>query len=163
MVHVGSGTTVFDDLSATFTIAEGVVQNKDLTLSLPNFVTSGAGWVNLGDQSIDYLLSPKALKARDGKGLSVPVRIKGSWQSPKIIPDLEAALEQNLAEERAKAEAEIKARAEEEKKKLEAKAKKKVSDALGVEVRDGQKIEDAVKQKLEDKAKEGLLNLLGKN
>ena len=160
---VGSGTTVFDDLSATFTIAEGVVQNKDLALSLPNFVTSGAGWVNLGDQSIDYLLSPKALKARDGKGLSVPVRIKGSWQSPKIIPDLEAALEQNLAEERAKAEAEIKARAEEEKKKLEAKAKKKVSDALGVEVKDGQKIEDAVKQKLEDKAKEGLLNLLGKN
>lgn len=157
---VGSGTTVFDDLNATFAINDGVVLNQDLQLSLPNFVTSGEGQVNLGAQSLNYLLSPKALKARDGKGLSVPVRIKGPWSGPKIIPDLEAAMEQNLAEEKAKAEAKVKAAVDAEKKKVEEKAKKKVEKVLGVELKDGEKVEDTVKKKLESEAKKGLLNLL---
>lgn len=159
---VGSGTTVFDDLNASFSIKEGVVTNKDLKLSLPNFATFGEGQINLGGQTIDYLLSPKALKARDGKGLSIPVRIKGPWSGPKIIPDLEAAVNQNLEAEKAKAEAKVKAAVEAEKKKIEEKAKKKVEKALGVEVQKGQKVEDAVKKKIEDEAKKGVLKLLGK-
>jgi len=171
--QVDNGTTVFDDMGASFQIANGVVDNQDLKFTLPNFETTGAGQIDLGNRMIDYIISPKATKARNGEGLSVPLRIKGSWDNPKLTADLQAAIDQNLAKEKAELEAKAKAKIEEEKKKLEDKAKaaidaekKRVEDqvkkSIGVETQDGQSIEDALKQKLQDEAAKGLLNLLGK-
>lgn len=129
------GTTIFDSSTASFTIANGVLTNKDLDMKLPILSAKGEGTIGLGPQNIDYLFTPISLTARDGRGLSVPVRIRGPWASPKITLDLEKALELNAAEEKKKLEAEAKA-------KLNAKLK----DKLGVEVKEGQSTEDAVKE-----------------
>ena len=156
--QVEKGTTVFDDMSASFNIAGGVVDNRDLKFTLPNFETTGRGQVDLGNRSLDYTISPKATKARGGEGISVPLRIQGSWDKPKLTPDMQAVIDQNLAKEKAELEAKAKEKIEAEKKKLEAKVKEK----LGVSSQDGQSVEDAVRQKIEEEAKKGLLNLLGK-
>jgi AsmA protein len=147
------GTTIFDDLGASFAMTGGDLQNDDLKLTLPGLEAGGKGRVGLGARDIDYLFTPVALQARGGKGLAIPVRIKGPWASPKIIPDLKAAIDLNLAEEKKALE-----------QKVETKVKEKLKQELGVEVKEGQKIEDAVKegvqQKLEDEVKKGLLKLL---
>lgn len=156
--QVEKGTTVFDDMGASFAIANGVLDNRDLKFSLPNFETTGAGQIDLGARTIDYTISPKATKVRDGQGVSVPLKIKGSWDSPKLTADVQAAIDQNLAKEKAELEAKAKEKIDAEKKKLEQKAQEK----LGITVQEGQSVEDALKQKLQDEAAKGLLNLLGK-
>ena len=117
---------------------------------------------------MDYLLTPKSLNARDGKGLAIPVRLKGPWSNLKITPDLEAALQQNLEHEIKDAE-----------KKLTDRAKEEAAKKLGIILEDDQSLEDALKEKakqaLQEKVEEqlkgkieqelsnGLKNLFGGN
>ena len=143
----GGGTTVFDSMAATWTIADGVLTNEDLLMDLPNVQAKGAGTVGLGQQNIDYTFTPQ-LKNDTDTGLAVPVRVKGPWADPKIWPDLEAVVNQNFADE---------------KKQLEEKAKQAVADKLGVATEEGQSLEDAAKKKLEEEVGNQLLKLLGKN
>lgn len=144
------GTTVFDSLTASFSINKGVLTNSDLLMSLKNFRADGAGKVNLGARTLDYLFTPTALRANAGQGISVPVRIHGPWSSPSITPDLTKVIE---------------AAAEGKVKELEDDAKQKVLDKVGNEldttITDSDQIEDALKKKLEDEAKKGLLKLFG--
>ncbi|MDF1855262.1 AsmA family protein [Pseudooceanicola sp.] len=146
------GTTIFDKISATFTIADGDLVNRDLAMALASITASGDGRIGLGKQDIDYLFTPISLKARDGRGIAVPVRIKGPWASPQILPDLEKAIDLNLADE---------------KKALEDKARAKIdenlSDKLGVEKQEGESTEDALKRKAEEEVLKGLGKLLGGN
>jgi len=143
------GATGFDSMSATFTITDGVLSNNDLVVSMPDVTATGEGRVGIGARTIDYLFTPNALKARGGRGLAVPVRIRGPWAAPKITADIAKAIDLNLAEE---------------KKKVEDKAKAKIEGAvakeLGVEVQEGQTLEDAVKKEVQDQAVKGLLKLL---
>lgn len=143
------GTTIFDTLDASFTLEKGNMRNSDLKLLLPNVEATGKGRIGLGARDIDYLFTPVALKARDGKGLAIPVRIKGPWSGPKITPDLGAAVDLNFAEE--KKELEDKAKAE---------VQKKLEEKLDMQVEEGQSLEDAVKQKAEEELLRGLQNLL---
>lgn len=141
------GTTIFDSLSATAVIKDGVLSNDDLTLDLPSIIATGKGTVGLGPRNIDYTFNPQ-LKAEAGDGLAVPVRMQGSWDAPKIWPDLEALVGQNL---------------EAEKKKVEEALKNEVSKKLGVVAEEGENIEDTVKKKVEDEVGKQLKNLLGGN
>ena len=145
---VQGGTTVFDSLTANFAITDGVLRNDDLAMLLPNFTTTGAGQIDLGAQSLDYTVTPKALRLNEGKGVAVPVRISGAWANPKIRPDLKAAIDLNLAEEKAKVEAEVKAKVTE-----------KLEEELGITTQEGQSVEDAVKDKVEDAVKDKLRSL----
>ncbi|WP_170346099.1 AsmA family protein [Ruegeria atlantica] len=144
------GTTVFNSLTASFTIDQGVLTNSDLLMSLKNFRADGTGTVDLGGRNIDYLFTPVALRANSGQGISVPVHIKGPWSDPSIKPDLTKVIE---------AAADVKV------KELEDDAKQKVFDKVGNEldttITDSDQIEDAIKNKLEEEAKEGLLKLFG--
>lgn len=143
------GTTVFDSLTATFTIENGDMRNDDLVLSLPVIGARGQGRIGLGTQDIDYLFTPGLRREGTEEVLEIPVRISGPWAAPKIRPDLTAA---------------AKARAQEELDALEEnarqKATEKVRDELGVTVEEGQDPEEAVKDALEDKAKRRLFELL---
>jgi AsmA protein len=149
--QVGGGTTVFDSLGATWIIDAGVLRNEDLLLKLKNYEARGAGQVGLGQQTIDYTFTPVALRANEGNGIAIPVRIRGPWANPTIQPDLEAAIDLNLG-----------AKIEEEKAKIKAEAKaavrEKVAEELGV-VDEGQSLEDAARQKVEDKLKNKLLGI----
>lgn len=149
--QTGGGTTVFDSLGATWTIDKGVMRNNDLLLKLANYEARGTGQVGLGAQTIDYTFTPIALRANEGNGIAIPVRILGPWSNVSIRPDLEAAIDLNLG-----------AKLDEEKAKLEAKAKEAVRAKVAEELNitdTGQDLEDAAKDKLENEVKKGLLKL----
>lgn len=144
------GTTVFDDLSATYTIAAGQLLNEDLQLLLSNFRAEGAGRIGIGPQDMDYTFTPIALRANSGKGLAIPVRITGPWTSPRIIPDLGAAFD-----------VDVDGKIEEARQDARQKVEEKVIEELNVTPQEGQSVEDALKDKLEGQAKRGILKLLG--
>lgn len=135
------GTTVFDSLSATFTMDKGNLYNKDLLLKLPIVSATGEGRVGLGARDIDYLFTPKTGGADVEGGIIIPVRIRGPWADPKIWPDMEKVIDQNLKEEK-----------EAVKKKVEDKVKEK----LKLPTEEGQSVEDAAKKKLEEEVLKGL-------
>ena len=153
------GTTVFDNLSASSTLKNGVASNDDLIFSLSSFETRGAGQIDIGKRNLDYTLTPNAKPARAGEGLAIPVHIHGSWEAPKFQPDLNAALNLNFAEEKEALEVKAKERIEAEKQNLEERAKEALGDALP----DAKNVEDALKKELEKGAAGGLLKLLGNN
>ena len=168
--------TVFNSINATFAIKDGVLSNDDLLFVAPLAKAQGAGVVGIGTQTLKYRVTPVALMADDGTGgISVPVLISGTWANPKFRPDLQALIDQNLADEKAALEAKIaaekaaaEARLQAEKAKLEARlaaekarALQRAQEVLDVEIQEGETLEDAAKRKLENEAKRGLLNLLG--
>lgn len=142
------GTTIFDSIDASFRMEKGSLFNDDLALQLASLRAEGKGRIGLGPRDIDYLFTPISLKARDGRGIAIPVRIRGPWSDPAILPDLEAAVKLNLDEER---------------QALEQRAEDKVLEKLGVEKQEGERAEDAVRRRLEEEALKGLGRLLGGN
>mmetsp|Transcript_28859 Transcript_28859/g.54956 ORF Transcript_28859/g.54956 Transcript_28859/m.54956 type:complete len:642 (+) Transcript_28859:399-2324(+) len=145
---VGGGTTVFDSLGATWDINAGVLRNDDLLLKLANYEARGAGQVGLGAQMIDYTFTPIALRANEGTGIAIPVRIRGPWSGPSILPDLEAAIDLNFSEEKER----LKTKAEEA-------VRNKLAEELGVSGDAAQDLEGAAKTKIEDEIKKGLRSL----
>lgn len=159
--YVGEGQkTIFDAITASFTMQDGVLRNEDLTLAAPYISAKGAGRVGLGARDLDYRLVATALAQADGTGgVTVPVLISGPWAQPKFRLDLQAMLDQNLAEEKERLKE--KARAEEER------AKAKLEAELGIERQDGENLENAAKRRaqeaLEAEAARALRRLLGGN
>ena len=115
-------------------------------MKLISFTATGKGQIGVGPRNIDYTVTPVSITAREGETISVPVRIRGSWDNPKISVDLEKALEANF---------------EEEIDAAKDKFRDKVSKELGVEREDGQSVEDVLEDKLKDGAESGLKKLLG--
>ncbi|WP_412555245.1 AsmA family protein [Shimia sp. MIT1388] len=144
---VTGGTTVFNSMVASWTIADGVLSNRDLLMKLSRLSATGKGTVGLGLRTIDYVFSPQ-LHGPDGPSLIVPVKINGSWSNPSVVPDLEEAVKRSFDKD-------IKA--------VEDEAKQKLEKELGLEKKEGQSTEDAIKDKLEKEALRGLQNLLGGN
>ncbi|MEO0938136.1 MAG: AsmA family protein [Pseudomonadota bacterium] len=145
---VGGGTTVFDSLGMTFAMEGGNLRNDNLLLKLASYEARGAGRIGLGAQDIDYTFTPIALNANEGSGIAIPVRIRGPWSGPRILPDVEAAIDLNLAAEK-----------EALKDRAEQAVKDKVAEELGVSPGDGQSLEDAVKDRLENEVRDGLRRL----
>lgn len=149
--NVGGGTTLFDQAVATIAIENGVMRTSDMLMSLPKLQASGAGRVDLPPKTLDMLLTVLAPDARSGRGLSIPVRVKGPWSSPQIRVDAAEAINQNLAEEREALE-----------NRARAKVNEAIEEKLGVTVGEGETLEDSLRKSLEDRAAKGLLDLLGK-
>ncbi|MBR9762507.1 MAG: AsmA family protein [Rhodobacteraceae bacterium] len=145
---VSGGTTIFDATMASFTISEGVLRNDDLRMQLASITATGEGQVNLGAQSLNYLFTPVALKDDQGRGLAIPVRIRGPWASPQILPDLERALQLNADIDREEVEQRAKDRVQSE-----------LQERLGVSQEEDESGEDAIRRGLEDKLKNELQNL----
>ncbi|MFU1479334.1 AsmA family protein [Roseovarius sp. C7] len=99
---VTGGTTVFDEMSASFAIKDGNMQGDDLKMSMPLARATGTGRIGLGAQDLNYTFTPSLLEGDSRKGLAIPVRIKGPWANPKIYPDLEAAIDLNFKAEKEK-------------------------------------------------------------
>lgn len=161
--YVGEGQkTIFDSVTASFTIAGGVLQNDDLAMVSPLVNLTGAGKVGLGARNLTYRLKATALADAEGKGgLTAPLLIKGPWADPTFTLDLKALADQELADEKAALEARAKERAAE----IEAAARAKLEEELGVTQQEGETLEDAVKRRGEeiitDEAAKALEKLLG--
>lgn len=86
--------TDFSELAATFNITNGLAQNDNLRLVSPALRVTGAGNIMLPAREIDYTARPVLAVNQDAQpagqagGLGVPVKIQGSWDDPKITPDL---------------------------------------------------------------------------
>jgi AsmA protein len=88
-------TTDFSELSGTLSIVKGIVTNKDLNLVGPLIRMAGAGTIDMPARRLDYAAMPKIVASLEGQGgvdetgVTIPVRIRGPWSKPKIVPDLE--------------------------------------------------------------------------
>ena len=95
----GAAKTDFAELSGSFAIRQGVAANKDLKLLNPFVRLNGAGIIDLGEQTLDYRVEPKAVSSIKGQGgsgdiggIGIPFRIKGPWSNPSYSPDLSGVL-----------------------------------------------------------------------
>lgn len=163
--YVGAGQkTVFDALTGSFTISDGVLRNDDLLLASSDVTARGAGEVDLGARSLSYRIKATALAGADGSGgLTAPLLISGTWANPKFALDLQAIADEKLSEQKAKLQAQLEAK----KADLEAKARAQVAEKLGVTHAEGESLQEAAKraaeQALKDEAAKALGKLLGGN
>lgn len=151
--------TVFDGVSASFTIADGVALNEDLSLTAPYLVARGSGRLDLGPQTIRYRVLPTVRRAEESEGITVPLLIEGPWADPRIRPDMEYLARQRLEVEREELEARARAEAEEARARAEEVARSRLAEELDVapEALDSR---EAVEEAIRNRVEEQLLNLL---
>jgi AsmA protein len=124
--------TDFAVMKGTARVTNGLVVNDDLLLQSPFLRIGGKGQTHLGDETIDYTLTTKLVGSLEGqggkaleelKGVSIPVRVGGTYSKPTYTPDLGAALSEA-------AKAKVEEKVEEEKEKLKEKIEEKIGDKL---------------------------------
>ncbi|MGR8918945.1 MAG: AsmA family protein [Gammaproteobacteria bacterium] len=90
------GETRFDKLSGTLVAKQGIIRNNDLTLSGDGFLITGKGTLaNLHDNTTKFDLTlavPEQAKGTGGSaynlgGYDVPIKCRGSLESPSCLPD----------------------------------------------------------------------------
>jgi AsmA protein len=83
--------TDFTELTATFGIKNGVAHNSDLSLKSPLLRVGGEGDINIGEDTLNYLVKAAVvgtIKGQGGqgvgdlKGITVPVRVTGPLAAP---------------------------------------------------------------------------------
>jgi AsmA protein len=91
--------TDFSELSASFTIKNGVAHNDDLDLKSPLLRIGGVGDIDIGRSTISYVVKASVVatsKGQGGKeldelaGLTVPVKLSGSFDALKYEVDYRA-------------------------------------------------------------------------
>jgi AsmA protein len=85
--------TIFREFKATFKVTNGVAHNDDLSLRTDLVRVSGAGDINIGNDSVAYLAKAAIARTADGKsGITVPVHISGPYANLKYTLDYGAML-----------------------------------------------------------------------
>ncbi|MEZ5960926.1 MAG: AsmA family protein [Hyphomonadaceae bacterium] len=98
-----AASTDFAELSSTFTVADGVMATDNLRLLNPFVRLEGQGLVNIGSQTIDMRIAPRAVNNAQGQGgdatiagLGIPFRITGPWSHVSFRPALEEVVQNQL-------------------------------------------------------------------
>jgi AsmA protein len=100
----GEGSsTDFAELSSTFTVSNGVMATDNLRLLNPFVRLEGRGLVDIGAQTMDMRITPRAVNNAQGQGgdlsvagLGVPFRISGPWSRVSFRPALEDVVQNQL-------------------------------------------------------------------
>lgn len=86
--------TDFAELSGTWTIKDGVLENRDLKMLAPLVRLAGSGTVPLPPQTVDYTVEAKLVATVEGQGgkdalsgLPIPIKVTGSWSDPHYNVD----------------------------------------------------------------------------
>jgi AsmA protein len=88
--------TDFSELTATLQIQKGVARNDDLSLKSPLLRGGGAGNINIGEGTLDYVLKASVVGTTKGqggrgvedlRGVTVPVRVSGPIADPSYKLD----------------------------------------------------------------------------
>jgi AsmA protein len=91
--------TDFSELTATFRIANGVARNNDLDMKSPLLRVGGEGEINIGADSLNYLVKASIVGTSKGqggrdtedlRGVTVPVRVTGPLAAPTYKLDFGA-------------------------------------------------------------------------
>jgi AsmA protein len=129
--------TDFTELSASFTIKNGIAHNEDLDARAPAFRLGGAGDINIPASTLDYVVKASIVATSQGQGgkerddlagLTVPVKLSGSFDDLKYQVDARA-----LAGQAAKSQvgAKVKEQIEQSRGKLEERIGDKLKGLLG--------------------------------
>ncbi|HET8808122.1 MAG TPA: AsmA family protein [Methylophaga sp.] len=119
-------STDFSSLTGSFTANNGIISNDDLEMMSPLLRINGEGKASLPKETIDYSLRVSIVGTSKGqggkeleelKGVTIPIKITGTFDEPKPSVDLAAIVKEQ-------ATGELKAKAEE-------KLKEKLGDDLG--------------------------------
>ncbi len=119
-------STDFSSLAGSFTANNGIINNDDLEMMSPLLRVNGKGSASLPKETIDYNLRVSIVGTSKGqggkelaelKGVTIPIKITGTFAEPKPSVDLAAIVKEQ-------ASSELKAKAEE-------KLKEKLGDDLG--------------------------------
>lgn len=91
--------TDFSELTASFTIKNGVAHNEDLDVKAPLFRIGGAGDIDVGKSAINYVAKASVVATTKGQGgrdidqlagLTIPVRLTGPLDAMKYEVDYKA-------------------------------------------------------------------------
>lgn len=94
--------TDFSELTASFTIKNGVAHNEDLAMKAPILRLArgdSRGDIDIGNETINYLAKPTIVKSLKGQGgadldslagFGIPVKITGTFSAPKYGMDFAA-------------------------------------------------------------------------
>lgn len=87
--------TDFAELAASFAVQNGAAVTNDLRLLNPFVRLDGAGLIDIGAQTINMRLAPRAVRSIEGQGgvataqgIGVPFKVSGPWSKPAFAPDL---------------------------------------------------------------------------
>jgi AsmA protein len=123
----GTEKTDFSELSATFSIKNGVAHNSDLSGKSPLLRLGGEGDIDIGNEKLDYLVKATVVATAGGQGgkelsdlsgVTVPVHLSGSFAAPQYKIDFagiaagaaKAVVEKKTEELKARAQDQIKDR-----------------------------------------------------
>ena len=104
----GQQKTDFSEISGTAKVTNGVVNNQDLKAKSPLLRVTGKGTVDLPRETLDYLVTAKivgSLEGQEGKGLddlegvSIPVKLGGTFAKPSYQVKLDKVLQDAATEE----------------------------------------------------------------
>lgn len=91
--------TDFAEMGGTFTLTDGIAATEDFHLLAPLLRVAGKGNVNLPSKRVDMRLTPRLVASLEGQGtihadldgITVPVRVRGSFDNLSWTPDLSSA------------------------------------------------------------------------
>jgi AsmA protein len=113
--------TAFKEFKATFKVANGIAHNDDLSLRSELIRVSGAGDINIGNDSIDYIAKAAIAQTADRQGgNAIPLRVSGPYTNLKYTLDYGAMLQDAVKQ---KMGAKIESKKEELKNQLQDKLK----------------------------------------
>lgn len=123
--RTGAARTPFDSMKGSGAMKQGVLNNNDLNIASQYLRVAGQGTLDLPKNALNYQLTATVLRIppegsdpaqmQDMVNASIPIRITGSLDDPKVRPDVEGY---------------VKDRAKQELKKQEDKLKDKLGDKL---------------------------------
>lgn len=97
------GATDFAELSATFAVADGAMATDNLRMLNPYVRLDGRGLINVGAQTIDMRIAPRAVNSIEGQGgnatvggLGIPFRVVGPWSRVQFRPALEDIVQNQM-------------------------------------------------------------------
>jgi AsmA protein len=92
-------STDLSDLSASFRLENGRATTSNIRLLGPLVRVNGSGTVDLAAKTLQFKLDPKLVASLEGQGgpadplgFGVPVNVEGSWDDPRIYPDVAGIL-----------------------------------------------------------------------
>jgi AsmA protein len=95
--------TDFAELSAPFTIQNGLFNTPQTSLKSPLIRVIAAGNANLVTEALDFRVEPKVVgtikgqgDTGDRKGFMVPVIVSGTFSNPQFAPDLAGVAKKQL-------------------------------------------------------------------
>jgi len=160
--YMGDGNrTIYRSIAGSFSIADGVLRNNDLAMDAARVTATGQGSIDIGNQTLDYRVTPVALTDGDGTGgVRVPLLIRGSWAAPRFSLDLEGMAQERLREERERLEERAREEAREAEQRARERAEQQITDRLRLERQEGERLEDAARRRLEEQATDRLRGIL---